>query len=100
MAYSIFWCDDKFDEKELEQYKEKDALEEVLRDLAKEHPALAKVMVDERDEYLTHSIYQACLETKEGADIVGVVGIGHSAGIEKNWPEAAVISMMSGELLK
>uniref|UniRef100_A0A914YH43 TraB domain-containing protein n=1 Tax=Panagrolaimus superbus TaxID=310955 RepID=A0A914YH43_9BILA len=84
---------------DVERCKQKDLLEEILREMAGEFPQLSKIFVSERDEYMVH-VLQTLLErtTEEkimaardcGAEyqpvnIVAVVGIGHAPGIQENW---------------
>ena len=76
--------------------KNADILEELLKELGTEFPSLARVIVEERDRYLTRSIWDAVRPVDEEGEIpsinVAVVGIGHSAGIVKNWGNAAEIN--------
>jgi pheromone shutdown protein TraB len=84
---------------DVERCKQKDLLEEILREMAGEFPQLSRIFVSERDEYMVH-VLQTLLErtTEEkimaardcGAEyqpvnIVAVVGIGHAPGIAENW---------------
>jgi pheromone shutdown-related protein TraB len=70
-----------FDEKELtegqiEELLKKDVLSELMKELGEAMPALKKVLIDERDLYLSHRIRQA-----RGNRVVAVVGAGHLDGI-------------------
>ncbi len=69
---------EKIDKELIEKLKEKDVLTELMEELAVETPSVKKVLVDERDEYLAHSIYAANAKT-----VVAVVGAGHIQGIKK-----------------
>lgn len=80
--------------KEVEACKQRDLLEKLMADMAGEFPAFSDVFVKERDLYLCHSLQVAALPlTKNIANknhiqpmkVVGVVGIGHAAGITRNW---------------
>ncbi|CAK9295489.1 unnamed protein product [Gordionus sp. m RMFG-2023] len=74
-------------------------LEEFLESMAGEYPELRLVFVDERDTFLAHSLKQAAspimIHNPEAPDelmlipkvVVGVVGMGHTIGIEKRWGE-------------
>lgn len=77
---------------EIEKMKKADILEELLKELGHEFPSLSRVIVEERDRYLTRSIWDAVHPIDEEGEIpsinVAVVGIGHSAGIIKNWNNA------------
>ncbi|XP_045493624.1 traB domain-containing protein-like isoform X2 [Colias croceus] len=71
---------------EVERCKQKKMLEDMLEEMAGEFPALKRVFVVERDMYLCHSLQVAALQTRrEPCRIVGVVGIGHVAGIVDYW---------------
>ncbi|KAE9554754.1 hypothetical protein FO519_002015 [Halicephalobus sp. NKZ332] len=84
---------------EVERCKEKDMLEEVLREIAGEFPQLSQIFIRERDVYMMHVLRTMLLKTTEqkmvaarncGApfqpvNVVAVVGIGHVPGITENW---------------
>ncbi|KAJ2939679.1 hypothetical protein O0L34_g14398 [Tuta absoluta] len=71
---------------EVEKCKQKKMLEDMLEEMAEEFPALKRVFVVERDMYLCHSLQVAALQPRrEPCRIVGVVGIGHVAGIVDHW---------------
>ncbi|XP_047020011.1 traB domain-containing protein-like [Helicoverpa zea] len=71
---------------EVEKCKQKKMLEDMLEEMAEEFPALKRVFVVERDMYLCHSLQVAALiPRREPCRIVGVVGIGHVAGIVEHW---------------
>lgn len=57
----------------------------LIKELSNDYPGLCKVMVDERDQFLAYSLWTATLASAPGSSIVGVVGIGHSAGICNKW---------------
>jgi len=69
--------------------KQKDLLESLLEEMAGEYPEMSKVFVEERDTFLAYSLKQAALEIpihdatrpREPRVVVGVVGLGHVAGI-------------------
>uniref|UniRef100_UPI00398E4845 traB domain-containing protein-like n=1 Tax=Pristiophorus japonicus TaxID=55135 RepID=UPI00398E4845 len=81
----------------MEQTKQKDVLEQMIEMGTEEFPEFFRILVSERDVYLTQSLKQAAkpieLPQVSQADpqqvipsvVVGVVGIGHVAGIKKNW---------------
>lgn len=76
---------------EVERCKQKDLLEEMLEEMTGEFPPLSRVFVQERDLCLAHSMQLAAAdaaaearsnsELSEPPAVVGVVGIGHVAGI-------------------
>jgi pheromone shutdown-related protein TraB len=70
-----------FDKQELSEEKlieirQKDVLSEMMKELGNAMPILKKVLIDERDVYLSAKIREA-----EGEKIVAVVGAGHVTGI-------------------
>jgi len=67
-------------EEDIEKMKQEDVLETLLADVGKSHPVLKDILIDERDQYLTHKI-----RTAPGKNIVAVVGAGHVPGIKKYW---------------
>lgn len=67
-------------EDDIEKMKQEDVLETLLSDVAKSHPVLKDILIDERDKYLAHRI-----RTAPGKKIVAVVGAGHVPGILKHW---------------
>lgn len=72
---------EKLTEGEIEELKEQNALEGMLRELAAYLPSAKEVLIDERDRYLATKIYES-----PGNRIVAVVGAGHVPGI-KRWFE-------------
>ncbi len=68
---------EKLSEEEIERLKERNALEEMMDELAEYLPAAKAVLIDERDRYIAAKIHGA-----EGRRIVAVVGAGHLKGIE------------------
>ena len=71
---------DEITEEEIEKMKQQDVLETLLAEIGKSLPALRKILIDERDQYLTHKIKSA-----PGKRIIAVVGAGHVPGIKANW---------------
>lgn len=67
-------------QEDIEKMKQQDILENLLVDVGKAMPSVKKILIDERDLYLTQRIRSA-----EGRKIVAVVGAGHVPGIKKNW---------------
>lgn len=66
-------------EEDLNALKEADALEAALNDVSKEFPNVKRVLVDERDQYLSQKI-----KTAPGKKIIAIIGAAHAKGIEKN----------------
>ncbi|OEU62087.1 MAG: conjugal transfer protein TraB, partial [Desulfobacterales bacterium PC51MH44] len=71
---------DEIKEEDIEKMKQEDVLQTLLADVGKSLPVLKDILIDERDQYLTHKI-----RTAPGNKIVAVVGAGHVPGIKKNW---------------
>ena len=67
-------------EEDIEKMKQEDVLETLLAEVGKSLPVLKDILIDERDQYLTHKI-----RTAPGKKIVAVVGAGHVPGIKKYW---------------
>ena len=72
-----------FDDKELteaqiQELLKRDVLSELMKDLGETMPELKKVLIDERDLYLSRRIREA-----PGARVLAVVGAGHLEGIKK-----------------
>ena len=66
-------------EEDIEKLKRHDMLEVALRTVGEKLPDLKTTLIDERDQYLAHTIGHA-----PGRKIVEVVGAGHVPGIVKN----------------
>lgn len=71
---------DEIDEQYIEKMKQEDVLQSLLSDVGKSLPILKDILIDERDQYLTHKI-----RTAPGNKIVAVVGAGHVPGIKRYW---------------
>ncbi len=71
---------DEISEEDIENLKQEDVLSTLLADVEKSHPVLQKILIDERDRYLTEKI-----RTAPGNKIVAVVGAGHVPGIKRYW---------------
>jgi pheromone shutdown-related protein TraB len=67
---------EKLGEEDIERLKNRNALEEMMAELAEYLPSVKRVLIDERDQYLATRIFQA-----KGTKILAVVGAGHRAGI-------------------
>jgi len=64
-------------EEKLRELKESDLLSELMNELGQSMPELKRVLIDERDTYLSEKIKEA-----RGDRLVAVVGAGHVAGIK------------------
>jgi pheromone shutdown protein TraB len=68
-------------EEDLRKLQEQNELEAMLNELADYLPSVKEVLIDERDQYLAQSIWDA-----EGNRVLAVVGAGHVPGITR-WLE-------------
>ncbi|XP_076106135.1 traB domain-containing protein-like isoform X2 [Mytilus galloprovincialis] len=95
LAWYLITSKDPISKEEVEKCKQKDLLEQMLKEMTGEFPALSEVFVSERDVFLTHSLKNAALPLRSTEEphelqpttVVGVVGIGHMPGIIQNWPK-------------
>lgn len=88
LIYQVLVNDVTVTQEDVEKCKDKDILEQLLQELGGEFPGFKRVLLDERNVYLAHSIYQWAenSETSLGPQrIVAIVGIGHVSGIVENW---------------
>lgn len=88
LVWKLVTFDEEITTEEVEQCKQKDLLEELMKEMAGEFPAFGDVFVKERDIYLCHSLQIAALPQNpvgQPIKVVGVVGIGHAKGIIDNW---------------
>jgi len=79
---------EKVSEEEIEKLKQGDMLESALHQFAEQNESLFKPLIQERDEYMSMSLFSQ-LETTEYSNILAVVGAGHVAGMStrlKNTP--------------
>jgi len=81
LLFGSVFDEEKVDAGKIEDLKKKNELEGMMDELAKELPTIKKVLIDERDQYLATSIFQA-----SGKKVVAVVGAGHVPGMVK-WLE-------------
>lgn len=67
---------EEVDEERIEQLKDRDTINEMLRAVAEELPGVKEPLIDERDRYLMSMVQEA-----PGRKIVAVVGAGHVEGM-------------------
>lgn len=87
LVFSLGSSDD-ITEEDIEQMKKEDILKVLLADVKKSHPVVEKILIDERDQFLTESLRQV-----HGERIVAVVGAGHVPGIKKYMSEDKKIDL-------
>lgn len=93
LGLGIIFSKPTITKEEVEKCKQRDLLEEMLKEITGEFPTLSKCFVDERDIYLAYSLQLASSPFSDVREpgimipskVVGVVGIGHVPGIVKNW---------------
>ncbi|RLB86768.1 MAG: TraB family protein [Deltaproteobacteria bacterium] len=69
-------------EQEIEKMKDMNVVESLISEVGKSLPEVSRVLIDERDQYLSQKIRQA-----PGNKIVAIVGAGHIPGIKRYWGE-------------
>lgn len=70
--------EENISEEDLEELIKRENLENVIIDIGKEYPQIAKVLLHERDKYLAYKIKNA-----PGEKIIAILGAAHSLGVEK-----------------
>jgi pheromone shutdown protein TraB len=100
LVWKLMSFDENITKEEVEQCKQKDLLEELMSEMAGEFPAFGEVFVNERDLYLCYSLQMASMHSKamtlaarkaEPINVVAVMGIGHCAGVTKNWGREGLV---------
>jgi pheromone shutdown-related protein TraB len=74
----FFGKGEKIDAKTIENLKDQDLINKLMKELGKQMPSMKQVLVDERDQYIAEMIKRS-----PGKKIVAIVGAGHLTGIEK-----------------
>eukprot|EP00698_Gefionella_okellyi_P001052 TRINITY_DN10929_c0_g1_i1.p1 TRINITY_DN10929_c0_g1~~TRINITY_DN10929_c0_g1_i1.p1 ORF type:complete len:329 (+),score=57.86 TRINITY_DN10929_c0_g1_i1:1167-2153(+) len=74
---------DGLTQEDIEALKQGDIFDTLCKEFGKYFPSILSPLVTERDLFLTYMLRHAC----RGSTIVGVVGLGHLAGIQKHWEE-------------
>jgi len=69
---------EQIDEKKLEELRQQDILTDLMAEMGESLPNMKKVLIDERDIYLSEKI-----KSTPGNRLVAVVGAGHVSGIKK-----------------
>ncbi|NIG57901.1 traB domain-containing protein [Pontoporia blainvillei] len=96
LAWGLCFLSDPISKDDVEWCKQ-DLLEQMMAEMISDFPELHCTVVSERDIFLTYMLRQVawCLELLHASDaecrkcvpsvVVGIVGMGHVPGIEKNW---------------
>jgi pheromone shutdown-related protein TraB len=74
-----FFNNEEITEEDIEKLKQQDVLEIVMQTIGEKQPELKTTLIDERDQFLAHTIGH--VQTNK---IIAVVGAGHVSGIIKN----------------
>jgi pheromone shutdown-related protein TraB len=77
---SSVWEVEEITQEQIEEMKKKDVLDALLSEIGETLPEVRTILIDERDQYLSHKIRHAA-----GNRIVAVVGAGHVPGILNSW---------------
>ena len=93
LAWCLLTTNHKLTKEDVEQLKKSDLLDAMLKEFGASFPEFKRVLIDERDMYLTSSLRNAyqpvANEFVPGgfvpAVVVGVIGLGHIGGIKNNW---------------
>ncbi len=99
LAYSVllalFEMHEHLTRERVEELKQQDTLNALLKELGKEAPAVKLVLVDERDQFIANKIM--ALPAKK---IVAVVGAGHIEGIKRHMGHQMLIAHLNLEPTK
>uniref|UniRef100_A0A1I8IS74 TraB domain containing n=2 Tax=Macrostomum lignano TaxID=282301 RepID=A0A1I8IS74_9PLAT len=96
LAYCLLFSMEAITKEQIEMFKDKDLLEQLLAELGETFPELREVIVDERDRYMAYQFRSLCKPLFPGVPSinVAVVGFGHKTGIRSYWPAAADPSIL------
>ena len=81
MLFSSLFEEETADEATVEDLKKQDNIASAIEELGRAFPAIKRVLIDERDEYLAAKLLAA-----PGKRILAVVGAGHVPGIVRHLP--------------
>ena len=77
---SSVWEVEEITQEQIEEMKKKDVLDALLSEIGEVLPEVRRILIEERDHYLSYKIRHA-----PGNRIVAVVGAGHVPGILNSW---------------
>ena len=97
---SSVWEVDEITQEQIEEMKKKDVLDALLSEIGEVLPEVRRILIDERDQYLSTKIRHA-----PGNRIVAVVGAGHVPGILSSWNQEVDLAALEqlppkGKLVK
>lgn len=81
-------------EDDLRELRRQDVLSRLLRELGEAFPALKRVLIDERDTYLSEQLRRA-----PGARVVAVIGAGHVAGVRATLEGGGAVDLAALETM-
>lgn len=84
MMIASAFSKEEFSEEEIEDIKNKNEMDSMMKELSEYLPAIKTVLIDERNEYLATKIWQG-----NGNNIVAVLGAGHLDGVEEHLKKLA-----------
>lgn len=79
----IGYNDEELEDLDLKELMTQDVISQMMEEFSKIAPSAAKVLISERDQYISKKIFE---ESKKGK-VVAVVGAGHINGIKKHLQE-------------
>lgn len=102
LIYRALISDVNITQEEVENFKDEDMLGSLFDELGDQFPDFKRVLLDERNMFLAHSIYHLAqhFEARLGPQrLVAVVGIAHVAGIVENWAQTSEEQIRSYSLM-
>jgi len=93
LLYALFTSDVNITAEDIEKCKGADVLEQLMKELEQDFPELSRVIIAERDLYLSSVIKQIASQCEPDSRVVAVVGIGHMRGIRDNWENAENVDL-------
>lgn len=94
LIWRLITADDEITAEDVELCKNQSLLEKLMAELAADFPAFDELFVKERDMFMAYSLQNAAMPLADergnprAVRVVGVVGIGHAAGIRNCWGKA------------
>src|SRR3989338_8229541 len=92
---ALFEMHEPLTKEKVEELKQQDTLNALLKELGREAPGVKQVLVDERDQFIANKILAA-----NGKKIVAVVGAGHIEGSQKHLAHQMPIAHLNLEPTK
>ena len=86
---SSVWEVEEITQEQIEEMKKKDVLDALLSEIGEVLPEVRRILIDERDQYLSYKIRHA-----PGNRVVAVVGAGHVPGILGSWNQEVDLAFL------